>query len=594
MRLTTLFTLVSVILISACRTPVVATDTASEGVTTPPNILLVVFEDMSQRIGAFGDPVATTPVLDAFASQSVIYPNTFTTAGVCAPSRAALITGVHQQTLGAQHMRTHAFGTEDDPAGFSIGYSAVPPEDVKAFPELLRRAGYYTFTGYGGWVISNKKDYQFGAPFTVWDADSVDASWRGRSDDQPFFGMITLATTHESFLYPEAADSDDAGARSIATRNARLLDGKQYVTDPDSVVVPAWLPDTPEVRAEIATHYDNIAFTEQKLTELLEALEADGLANNTFVIVTTDHGDGFPRAKRTVFDSGIRVPLMIRFPDLREAGVMREDLISFVDIAPTLLALAGADRPDWLQGRVFLGPEREEPNEYVFASSDRMDAWTDRVKAIRSQRFKLIRNYIADVPLHQPVAFREPLRSMRAMRDLLARDELAPIPQSYFETPRPDVELYDLDTDPEETINLAAAPEWADVRARLEREMDDWLARTADWSSTDEADMVDQFWPGGIQPETGASLIEIEPKTDGIYKVQLSPSTPGASLAWRIEEEGGGEAWKLYVSPLTFTSGACVTARAVRYGYRASPVVSVCLPDVHPSDSSVIERVSSQ
>jgi arylsulfatase A-like enzyme len=567
-RLLILFTLVC---IAACQqaTPPVRAEPER------PNILLVVFEDMSLKVGAFGDPIATTPVLDALAEESVRFPNTFTTAGVCAPSRASLITGVHQQTLGAQHMRTHAFGTERAPSGFEIGYSAVPPPDVKAFPELLRQSGYYTFVGYGGWVISNKKDYQFGTPFTIWDEDSETASWQGRAPGQPFFGMVTLATTHESFLFPETPIHDTELARTVAARNARLLAGKKHVTDPETVIVPPWLPDVPEVRAEIATQYDNIAFTEKKLALLLADLERDGLADNTVVIVTTDHGDGFPRAKRSIYDSGIRVPMMIRFPDRHDAGHERSDLVSFVDLAPTILSAAGAPTPGWLQGRDFLGSGLNARNRYVFAASDRMDAWMDRSKAVRDSRYKLIRNYQPDVPLLQPVAFRENLRSMHALEHWRDADGLTEIQQTYFDTPRAPTELYDLRNDPEETVNLADNDAYADVKTRLASAMDSWLARTPDMSAMPEAEMVEQMWPGGEQPVTAVPHIVFEAPSDSSVRLKLIGNTPGASLAWRYTEDAAVR-WRIYTEGIRVPETACVAARAIRYGYKESDIAMRC------------------
>lgn len=543
-----------------------------------PNILLVVFEDMSERIGAFGDDVATTPILDAFARESIRFPNTFTTAGVCAPSRASLITGVHQQTLGAQHMRTHAFRTQYKPSGFEIGYAAVPPPEVKAFPELLRKAGYYTFAGYGGWVISNKKDYQFGTPFTVWDEDVETASWQGRAPGQPFFGMVTLATTHESFLFPDEPVLDAEFARRTAKRNKRLLADAKKITDPNAVIVPPWLPDTPQVRAEIATQYDNIAFTEKKLAVLLSDLQAAGLAEETIVIVTTDHGDGFPRAKRSVYDSGLKVPLMIRLPENEHAGEVRDELISFVDLAPTILAMAGVERPDWLQGRNFLGEDRDTPNDYVFAASDRMDAWTDRMKAVRDARYKLIRNFDEDVPFFQPVEFRRALRSMQALEAGESAGKLPVLQGRYFATPRPIIELYDTKSDPDETINLAEEATYSGIRSRLSTSLQDWLDRTPDWSAMPESEMVEAMWPGGKQPLTQAPAIAFRKAAHGGFLAALRTRTEGASLGFRVRGSTNSE-WQIYSSEVLMTVGGCIEAKAVRYGYGESKTAFACAPE---------------
>ena len=305
--------------------------------STRPNIVWISNEDMSPHIGAYGDPLARTPVLDRFARESIRYTHAFTTAPVCAPSRAAIITGMYQNAIGAQHMRT----TEDRVPELPGPYLAVPPFYVKAFPEYLRAAGYFT---------SNraKTDYQFGVPFTIWDDLGPAAHWRNRPDrTQPFFSVFNLEVTHESQIFP--------------TSPARK--GKPLVTDPARVIVPPYYPDTPLVRQELARMYDNIADMDAQVGEILRQLESDGLAENTIVFYWSDHGDGVPRSKRSLYDSGLRVPLMIRWPEMSPgiANSVSDQLVSMVDLAPTVLALAGVEVPAHLQGRVLIGPQGIPP-----------------------------------------------------------------------------------------------------------------------------------------------------------------------------------------------------------------------------------------
>nr|MDJ0869567.1 sulfatase-like hydrolase/transferase [Myxococcota bacterium] len=275
----------------------------------PPNLLLLVAEDLGPRIGAFGDPVARTPNLDRLAAEGVRYPNTFATAGVCAPARAALITGVHQISIGAQHMRASS-----RPAG---GYQSVPPPEVKAFPELLRAAGYHTF-------VTAKLDYQFSGirtgsgPFTIWDAEDDAALWAGREAGQPFFGMLNFLETHESGLFLPLGHWPHSGMHLLVQLYRTWLfglSGEDDPTPPEAVAVPPWLPDTPAVRADLARHYDNVRRMDAAVGAILARLEADGLADSTVVIWMTDHGDGLPRAKRELFDSGLRVPMIVRWPE---------------------------------------------------------------------------------------------------------------------------------------------------------------------------------------------------------------------------------------------------------------------------------------
>src|SRR5688572_987363 len=331
--------LASLLMIAAMAGPAAGQTPAER--PSRPNIVWISNEDMSPHIGAYGDALARTPVLDRLARESIRYTHAFTTAPVCAPSRAAIITGMHQNAIGAQHMRT----TEDRVPELPGPYLAVPPHYVKAFPEYLRAAGYYT---------SNraKTDYQFGVPFTIWD---------------------DLGATHESQIFP--------------TSPARK--GKPLLTDPERVVVPPYYPDTPLVRLELARMYDNIADMDTQVGEILRQLESDGLADNTIVFYWSDHGDGVPRSKRSLYDSGLRVPLMIRWPRMSPAiaNSVSDQLVSMIDLAPTVLAIAGVDIPNHLPGRVLVGPKATLPPEFVFGARDRMDIEYDMMRSARDRQF---------------------------------------------------------------------------------------------------------------------------------------------------------------------------------------------------------------
>ncbi|MGB6231331.1 MAG: sulfatase [Litorimonas sp.] len=547
--------------LSACtieRAEPDATPATSPVTDTPPNIVLVMFEDMSSRIGAFGDPVATTPVLDAFAEEAVRFPNTFTTAGICAPSRSALMTGVHQQTLGTMHMRTR--GAAGLLGGGPIEYDAVPPPEVKAFPEYLRARGYHTSN-------NGKTDYQFGDPFTVWDHNSQDDPqwWAGREDGQPFFAMINIYETHESFLWPPEREPRNPIEGFVQARNAQTFAGRVRTTDPAEVDVPPYLPDTPVVREDIALQYDNIAFAERRLAEIMERLEADGLLDETVVIVSTDHGDGLPRAKRSLYDSGLRVPMMVRFPDGRGAGTQVDDLVSFLDIAPTVIRMAGGEARDHFQGEDFAGPELGTERDYVFGSLDRVDRFPERQKSARDERYKYIRNYRPDLPYFRPVAFRDSLPTMEELWRRKDAGELTAAQEPYFEAPRPRDELYDTRTDPHEVVNLAARPQHAETLARLSAAMDDWIAETGDLSAMEELDMIERMWPGGTQPVTEAPTYER--LSDG--RIRLASATDGASIGYRTS---GNEGWSLYVDSITLKAGQTLEAKAIRYGFAESPV----------------------
>ncbi len=536
---------------------------ADEPETLPerPNIVLIMFEDLSSRIGAFGDPVAHTPILDAFAQDAVRFPNAFTTAGICAPSRSSLITGVHQQTLGTMHMRTR--GPMGLSGGGPIEYDAVPPAEVKAFPELLRAAGYYTLNNW-------KTDYQFGDPFTVWDVNQRDMHWQDVPRDRPFFAMINIYETHESFLWPMDREPQNPMQAAVRQRNQQMLVNRVTRVDPADVAVPPYLPDTPVVRADIARHYNNLALAEHHVRRVLDGLATDGLLETTIVIVTTDHGDGLPRMKRSVYDSGIRVPLMVRFPNAANGGTARPALMSFVDLAPTILRWAQADVPDWIQGRdMFTAP----PRDHIFAGLDRADTQPEHQRAVRDDRFKLIRNYHPELSFLRPLPFRDNLPTMQEIWRVAEADEAPPALNALLTAPRPTVELYDLVADPHEVRNVADDPAYADHRARLTSALDAFTEKAGDQALQPEATMIETMWPGNTQPITQAPIAQ----WDGA-RLSLTSTTPGASIGWRVavatasDETPRRNPWQLYHAPLRVAHGTPIEAKAIRYGYAESPV----------------------
>ena len=528
-----------------------------------PNILLLMAEDMSPRVAAFGDPIAFTPNLDQLAAEGVRFTNVFTASGVCAPSRAAQITGMHPASVGGQHMRA-----SNRPAG---GYKAVPPSDVKAYPELLRAAGYFTFT-------DDKIDYQFSAiragsgPFTIWDREGGGANWSQRRAEQPFFGLINFLQTHESGVFPPLTTRKLSGKylnfQRFRAQHYGNPDEHQFVT-PEQVEVPPYFPDVATVRTDIARHYNNIALMDRQVREILDTLERDGLADNTIVIWTSDHGDGLPRAKREVFDSGIKVPMIIRWPArYRPAhlnpGQSEERMISFVDLAPTILALAGVEAPQYLPGQDFLDPSAA-PRQYVFASRDRMDAVIDRQRAVRDQRYKYIRSWHPEQPGGHRLAYRDNMTMMQTLWQMLEDGQLNADQRRWFEPPGKE-QLYDIQADPFELNNLAESPEHQSTLNRMRAALAEWQKHNRDWSEQSEAEMVAAFWPEGEQPITASPVFRGQSP-----QLTIQSETPGASLGYRMN---GGD-WQLYRGPIDVKPGDKIEARAIRYGWRESEPTSL-------------------
>jgi N-sulfoglucosamine sulfohydrolase len=523
-----------------------------------PNIVWISNEDMSPRLGAYGDRLARTPVLDRLARESVRYTKAFTTAPVCAPSRAAIITGMYQTTLGAQHMRT----TTDNVAELPGPYLAVPPFYAKAFPEYLRAAGYYT-------TNRAKTDYQFGVPFTIWDEVGRTAHWRNRPDPtQPFFAVFNLEVTHESQIFPSSP------ARK----------GKPLVTDPAAVTVPPYYPDTPLVREELARVYDNIADMDAQVGEILQQLDADGLSDDTIVFYWSDHGDGVPRAKRSLYDSGLRVPLMIRWPKAlggaAQPGSVRDELVSFVDLAPTVLAMAGVDVPLHYPGRVLLGPAAGPAPPMVFAARDRMDIEYDMIRSARDQRFLYIRNVVPELPYAGHVIYRNQSNIMQEWLRLQAEGRLSGPAALWMRTRRPAEELYDTVADPHQIHDLSAEPSHRATLVRMRQAVEAWMARSNDQGLINEPEMIQRMWPGGVQPETAQPYIvprrtSEDPKRLGTIalagptEVVVYVPTQGASIGYTTED-GPAAKWRLYTGPILVKAPMTLRAKAIRYGYKES------------------------
>ncbi|HCL31661.1 MAG TPA: sulfatase [Candidatus Latescibacteria bacterium] len=514
-----------------------------------PNILWISLEDTSPRFGCYGDEVARTPNIDRLAAAGCIYPRAFSVAGVCAPSRSAIITGMYPTSIGTHHMRTTHTVDPNRP----LPYSACPPPHVKCFTEYLRGADYYC-------TNNAKTDYQFTPPFTAWDELGTNAHWRNRPQGTPFFAVFNPTMTHESGMWEE-----------------KHVDQPPR-TDVAAVELPPYLPDTEPCRRALAHHYDNLEEADGRVGELLDQLDADGLAENTIVILWSDHGEGLPRAKRWPYDAGIRIPLIVRWPGRVDPGSIDERLVSLIDLGPTMLSITGSLRPQHLQGQPFLGPDAE-PRQYIFATRDRHDEFYDRVRAVRDQRYKYLRHYHPEQPYlpWNPYRNRHPV--MQEMWRLYRQDALEGAQRLLFDSPRPPEELYDTQADPFEMINLADDPAYRRVLARLRGALDEWQTDVGDLGDMAEEEMVYRWWPQGVQPQTAmvgfvpfaaqSAGLELSRggSFDGPCRLQLHCPTQGASMTYTFDA-GQNVRWRLYTGPIELPRGTTtVRARAVRIGY---------------------------
>jgi len=521
--------------------------------TPRPNILWLSFEDTSPRFGCYGDPVARTPNVDRLAAEGRLYTRAFSVAGVCSPSRSAIITGLYPPSAGTHHHRTSH--TNPHVPEMPTPYEAVLPHYAKLLPEYLRAAGYYC-------TNNVKTDYQFKPPFTAWDDCSRTAHWCNRADrSQPFFAVFNLEATHESGMWEEKGVP---------------------LTDPDSLSLPPWIPDTRKCREALARQYDHIAENDARLGELLATLEEDGLSENTIVFLWSDHGEGVPRAKRWLYDAGIRIPLIVKWPGKIDPGAVSADLVSLIDLGPTVLSLCGLDVPRHMQGRPFLGPDAE-PRDYVYGSRDRLDEAYDMVRAVRDRRFKYIRNYCPEISYLPWMPYQDRHPMLQEMRRLFLEGKLEGPQTLLFQPCRKPEELYDLDADPHEFNNLAAAPECREHLVRLRAALDDWLSNIGDLGTIDEIEMKHRWWRGPDQPVTVAPIIvpiapdftAMEPAGGdvtlrGPALLQLHCATQGASIGWTTAQEPV-PAWHLYTGPIHLEPGTItLRAKAIRIGYLPS------------------------
>ncbi len=504
-----------------------------------PNILIFSCEDISSYLHCFGDSIARTPNLDQFAAEGIRYTHFFSTLGVCAPSRFALITGMYPSACGGNNMRTNR---KNLPEGIPP-YEAVPPAEVKCVSELLRANGYYC-------TNNVKTDYQFKPPVTAWDEHSRSAHWKHRPEGMPFFAIFNTMTTHESQVWDRANDP--------------------VTIKPEDVTVPPFYPDTPEIREDIARVYSNTTVMDREFGEMLQEVKKAGLLEETIVIFYSDHGGPLPRGKREIYDSGLRSPMIIRFPNQLLAGAVVDDLVSFVDIPPTLLSLAGIKPPEYMHGRAFLGTYQAKPRDYIFAARDRIDGQYDVRRGVRDHYFKYIRNYNPDIGCYQDVKFRKNLDSMQELLRFKEEDRLNQDQSYWFRETKAPEELYKLDEDPYELHNLAEDPRYEDDLIRLRKVHEAWLKDVGDNPHQTEKELVWSMWPDGMQPVTKNPEIVSKGKM-----IKITCPTHGASIAYQINGKGlkNGH-WFLYTQAFEVRPGDRITAVAHRIGYKSSKKIS--------------------
>lgn len=411
-----------------------------------PNILWLTSEDNSPLLGCYGDEFATTPNLDKLASEGFLYTHAYANAPVCAPARNTIITGVFPNSGGNQHMRST--------------YSKS--DIIKTYPEFLREAGYYC-------TNNVKTDYNTESidPDLIWDECSREAHYKNREPGQPFFAVFNSMISHESSIH-------------------RRKPLNELRHNPKEVILPPYHPDTPDMRHDWAQYYDKIEDMDAWVGEKLKELEDAGLAENTIIFYYGDHGGVLARSKRYVYETGTRVPFIVRIPEkfkhlfpTNNPGSKVNRLISFVDLAPTLLSIAGIEIPKFMQGNAFLGKQTTKDPKYTHMFRGRMDERYDMSRAVRDDKYRYIRNYMPYRIYGQQLAYLWQAPSIRSWEQAYLNGECSEIQSAFWNT-KPVEELYDTENDPWEINNLANKPEYKDILERMRNENFRWMKEVKD------------------------------------------------------------------------------------------------------------------
>ena len=532
----------------------------------PLNILWLVAEDLSPfYLNAYGDPRAETPNLDRLAREGVVYTNNFSVSGVCSPSRATLATGLYPNSFGAQNMRTLNQQPAAREAGI-IDYQAVPPKEVKMVSEIMRENGYYT-------TNNSKEDYQFFKSELAWDESSVYAHWRNRPDGNiPFFSIFNFGVCHESGMWNTRENFFDTGDefppdRSVKKWWEKYSDSHVPLLVPEDldVEVPPYLPQNEIGENAMKRMYTNVMRMDKGVGRILNQLEEDGLLEKTIIVWYSDHGGPLPRQKRLLYDSGLKVPLIIRYPNKVRAGERDDRLTSFVDFPPTLLSMVGIQPPSYMQGQAFEGNFKAEiPRKFIHGHADRFDESVDMIRAVRNKRFKYLMNFNPEKPYYLPLEYRENMAVMQELLRMRDQGELDENQALWFRQTKEIEELFDTENDPHELNNIAKDPAYADVLAELRAECDRWMNEIDDKGFINEVDLIADFYPNKKPQLTDAPVIEIN---DG--KVSVSCNTPGARIGYRyVSDKAPYLGWKFYSEPIQAKADDTLEIITHRLGFK--------------------------
>ena len=435
-----------------------------------PNIVWLVAEDQSQYFFPFyGDKSVNLPNISFLLENGIVYDNMNSPYPVCAPARSGIITGMYPSSIGTGNMRAYSDnrivrGKTETSLEIPY-YSSKLAESIKPFTQILIEEGYYC-------TNNSKRDYNFKLRDEAWDDSSNNASWEKREEGQPFFSIFNFNITHESEIWKR--------------------DKEKLKVDPNNLTVPPVFPDDSISRHALAVNYSNLVEMDKQMGLIIKNLKDQGLYDNTYIFFYSDHGGPFPRHKRAIYETGSKVPLIVKFPtNINVKEKRNSDMLSFIDFAPTILSLAGIDIPKIYQGKAFLGnKESKKKRKYLFTASDRFDEHPDRIRAVKSKRFKYIRNYNINKPHALPIGYRNQMPLMKHLNKLNDSNMLSPEQKLWFQVPKNLEEFYDLENDPFELNNLIGDNNYLKELNELRKQLDNWMKEINDLGHISEKELA--------------------------------------------------------------------------------------------------------
>lgn len=402
------------------------------------NILWIMADDLGPDLGCYGTSEVYTPNIDRLASEGVRYTNLFTVAAVSSVSRSAMITGMYPISINCHQHRTQ--------------FKSDLPDSIKPITEYFREIGYYVSNGSANDRNRfGKTDYNF-----IHSVDSLydGPDWSGRKKGQPFFAQIQISYPHRPFIHD-----------------------KEHPVNPEKVVIPPFYPDHPITRKDWALYLETVQAVDYQVGEILDRLEKEGLLDNTVIFFFGDQGQPHVRSKQFMYDEGTHTPLIIRWPNKFMSNTVCDDLVSNIDLSAQALRIGGIAIPPYMHGRPFIGRSVKK-REYIFSMRDRRDETVDRIRSMRSERYRYIRNLYPELPYTQPNAYKKFNYPVLTLMQLMhKRGELTKVQDAFMADTRPVEELYDIKADPFELVNLASDPLYKERKEQMSKILDDWLSK---------------------------------------------------------------------------------------------------------------------